>query len=65
MVGEVAEIDPAGLFFDLQAAVYGVVIEKHKGEWLIFPASPDCLEVQDSLFQQESPTHSLVRVDGT
>ena len=64
MVGQVAEIDPQGLFFDLQAAVYGVVIEKFEGEWLIFPASPDCLEVQSSLFLEEA-NPLRASVDGT
>lgn len=47
-------IDAQTFWFDLQAAVYGVVIEKFEGEWLIFPACPDPLGVQETLPLLES-----------
>jgi len=47
-------LKPDGFWFDLQAAVYGVVIEKFEGEWLIFPACPDPFGVQETLPLLES-----------
>ena len=37
-------LDAKGFWFDLQAAVYGVVIEQVEDEWLIFPGGDDSMD---------------------